>query len=298
GIAVLISNPKLERDSGSFPLVNLFNSGAVQITGGFLHLGPSATGTHVVQSGTIVPARPNGITNTQISGSREAAGVESGFASPPYFVDVQSGDMLLSNVSMNGNPTTAFVHIASTVGVNSVRLRNVAVNVPAKLLADDRTASVFGLGSVPLVPAMLDAGVVVESAVQRVIWRLPDGATNRITYGNVPIPADAANGRPVRVRFLWYSDSASGAIRYLVGVRALSLSGDDITVAQSDFPATVTVPGTANRTTTTTVTTTVNVVPGARWVAVLLQRLGADGADTCTGSMRILGAELLYERAV
>ena len=58
------------------------------------------------------------------------------------------------------------------------------------------------------------------------------------------------------------------------------------------------VPGTANRTTTTTVTTTVNVVPGARWVAVLLQRLGADGADTSTGSMRILGAELLYERAV
>lgn len=298
GLAVLVANPKLERDTGSFPLVNLVNAGSTQITGGFLHLGPSATGTHVVQSGTIVPARPNGLANCQISGSREVTGVEGGFASVPYFVDVQAGDMLITNVGMNGNPTSAFVHVASTVAVNAVRLRNVAVNVPAKLLLDDRTASVFTLGSIPLVPAMTDAGVVIESAVQRVIWRLPDGATNRITYGAVPIPADAATGRPVRVRFLWYSDSNTGNIRYLLGVRSLSLSGDDITVAQTDYPATVAVPATANRTTTTTVTTAVTVAPGARWVAVLLQRIGADAADTSTGSMRILGAELLYERAV
>ncbi|MGK5737278.1 glycosyl hydrolase family 28-related protein [Micromonospora sp. URMC 103] len=305
GIAVLVSSPKLERDSGNFPLVNLLNAGTVQITGGFLHLGPGATGTHVVQSGTVVPSRPNGIVNCQLSGSRESAGVEADFAVVPYFVDVQAGDMLLSNVSMNGDPTSAFVHAASGLGVNSLRLRNVAVNRPAKLLLDDRVGSVYGLGSIPLVPAILNAAVsgggtavILESSVNRPIWRHPDGSTSNVLYGTVPIPPDAANNRPVRIRLLWYCDVAVGAIRYLVGVRALSPSGDDITVGQTDFPATVTVPATANRTTTTTVTTTVNVVPGARWVAVLLQRLGGDAADTCTGSMRVLGVELLYERAV
>jgi hypothetical protein len=81
-------------------------------------------------------------------------------------------------------------------------------------------------------------------------------------------------------------------------VRALTTSGDDITVGQTDSTATVAVPGTANRTTTTTVTSAVTVQPGTRFLAVRLQRIGADAADTAAGGFRILAAEVLYERAL
>ncbi|MEV0726002.1 hypothetical protein AB0I37_24890 [Micromonospora purpureochromogenes] len=296
GLALLFTGCKWERDTGSFPLIALGAAGAVQITGGFLHLGPSATGAHVVQSGSVVPSRPNGITNTEISGNKNVAGSPGGDALVPYFVDVTAGSMLLDNVSMNGNPTTAFVHVGSALALDAVRARNITVTDPAKLWHDERAGSLYAYGSVPLVPAI--STIAATNSVNRPVWILPDAATNSITYASVPVPADAAPGRPVRVRFLWYSDVAAGNVRYTVGVRALTTSGDDITVGQTDSTATVAVPGTANRTTTTTVTSAVTVQPGTRFLAVQLSRIGADAADTAAGGFRILGAEVLYERAV
>jgi hypothetical protein len=245
----------------------------------------------------VIPARANGFSNCEFSGSTVSGTTEGNIAAVPYFIDMTVGEMLLSNVSMNGDPTTAFVHVGAGVGLNALRMSNVTPNKPAKLLFDERPGSLYGYGSIPLTPAVSDVAPIVS--VNRPIWILADGATNGITYAAVPIPADAQDRLPVTVRVTWYSDSATGNAQLVAGLRSLAVTGEDITVGQTDVAATVTVPATANRTTTTTFTSpTVTATPGGRLIALWLRRLGTDAADTTTGGIRILSAELLYRRAL
>lgn len=295
-LAILVTAPKMERDTGDYPLIDLDRAGACQFSDGFFHLGPSATAPHLEQKGTAaVPSRPNGFANCEFSGNKWTGAGAGSAAAVPYFIDLTVGSLLLSNVSMNGAPTTAFIHVGSGIGLSDLRMSSVAVTDRSKLLHDERAGSQQGYGSVSLVPVI--QGVTPTSSVNRAVWVLPDAATTRLTFATVSIPADAAPGRPLRVRLLWYSDVAAGAVRWTVGYRWLAPDGFDITQGSSDVGLTVTVPGTANTTKTTVIASSMTVQP-AQFLAVYLERVGADAADTCTGSARVLAVEMQYERAL
>ena len=296
-IAVFLTNCKMERIIGNYPLIDIDRGGAIEFSDCFFHLAGSATAAHVWMKGTAcVPVRPVTFSNCNFSSNTwNGSGATTG-AVIPYFIDMTTGVMLISNCGMNGNPTSDFIHIGSAVGLADVRLSNVSVTNRSILFQDDRAGSLYGYGTIPLTAAF--STIAASLSVNRVIWNLPDAATNTITYYNVAIPADAAPGRPIKIRVLWYSDSNAGAIRWDVGYRYLTLSGDLITGGQTDILTTVTVPGTANNTTTTTFQAASSVNPEANYIAIYLARIGADAADTCTGGGRVLGAELLYELAM
>lgn len=156
-IGVQFTNCKMERDTGAYPLIDLDRAGAIAFTGGFLHLGPGATGTHIIQSGVAcIPSRPNSFSGVNISGNRFTRIVAGADAVVPYFVDHTVGSMLFSNVKLNGTPTTAFFHVGPGVGLNDFRLSNVPVTDRSKLLKDDRPGSLYGYGPIPLAAVVSD----------------------------------------------------------------------------------------------------------------------------------------------
>lgn len=159
---------------------------------------------------------------------------------------------------------------------------------------NDLTAAAEAERSLTLVPGY--STITAAESVNRVMYNFAWGTNHTIDFHNIPAPRDIAPGTAVKVRLLWYAENTTGDTYLTLGVRKLGVSGDDVTVGQTDTNVLATVPGTANRSTTTTITSAVTVSPGD-WIAIRLQRKQDQATDTNDGGFRFLGAELIYARA-
>jgi len=298
-VGVQFTNCKLERNSGSYPLVYLERAGGVVFTGGFMHFGTGATSPHIIQSGVAcVPSRPNGFVNVHISGNKWTGSGAGSDAVVPYFVDHTVGSMVFSNVTMNGNPTSAFFHVGAGVGLNDLRLSNVPVTDRSKLFFDERPGSTQNLGTVEVPARYVQQGATVITpslGADQVVYKMLQSVK---TDGNVTIPSDAAAGRPIRVRVLWYSPGTAGNVRLEARAKPGMQGGSNTIATPAEVqPVVITVPATANQVVQTSFTFAATANPG-HLVPVTLSRNGADATDTLTGSdIRILQVELRYERA-
>jgi hypothetical protein len=299
-IGVQFTNCKLERNTGSYPLVDLDRAGGVEFTGGFMHLGPSATGPHIIQSGSAcIPSRPNGFANTHISGNKWDGSGTSGDAAVPYFVDHTVGSMLFSNVSMNGNPTTAFFHVGSGVGINDLRLSNVPVTDRSKLIFDERSGSTMNYGSREVPARYVQQGATVIAptlSADQVVYKMLQSVRTDWA-GNVTIPSDASYNRPIRVRVFWYSPATTGNVRLEAKAKpGLQGGSTSIATAAETQAVVLTVPATANQLVQTSFTFAATANPG-QIVPITLSRNGADATDTVANDVRIYQVELRYERS-
>jgi hypothetical protein len=300
-LAVLLTNCKLERNSGDYPLIDLDRVGDFHLSDSFLHLGPDCTGTHIeIKGAAVQPSRPIKISNTSISGSKWDGTSVSGAAVVPYFIDITAGELLLSNVSMNGSPSTAFIHAGSAVNVNAVRMSNVIVTDRSKLIFDERSGSTTNLGSVEVPARYVQQGSTVIAptlSADQVVYKMLQSVRTD-WCGNVTVPSDASNGRPIRVRVLWYSPGTSGNVRLEAKAKP-GVQGGSTTVATAaeTQPVVVAVPATANQLMQTTFTFAATASPG-QIVPITLSRNGGDATDTLTGNdIRIYQVELRYERS-
>jgi len=299
-IAVLMTNCKMERDAGDYPLIDLDRVGDFHLSDSFLHMGPSCTAPHVEMKGAAVqPSRPIKFSNTSLSGNKWTGSSVSSSAIVPYFIDMTTGELLLSNVSMNGSPTTAFIHTGPAVAVNAVRLSNVMVSDRSKMFHDERPGSTTNLGTVEVPARLVQQGTTVvgpmHSADQVVYKMLPSVKTD--WSGTVTMPSDAATGRPIRIRVLWYSLGTAGDVRLEARAKSGVQGGNTTATAAAEVqPVVVAVPGTPNQLMQTTFTFSATANPG-QIVPVTLSRNGADSTDTLTGNdIRICQVELRYER--
>lgn len=300
-LAVLLTNCKLERNSGDYPLIDLDRVGDFHLSDSFLHLGPSCTAPHIEMKGTAVqPSRPVKISNTSLSASKwDGTGV-SGAAVVAYFIDMTAGELLLSNISMNGSPTTAFIHAGTGVAVNAIRMASVVVTDRSKLLHDERSGSTTNLGSVEVPARYVQQGATVIAptlSADQVVYKMLQSVKTDWS-GNVTIPSDAAAGRPIRVRVLWYSPGTAGNVRLEARAKPGVQGGSTTVAAAAEVqPVVVAVPGTANQMVQTTFAFAATANPG-QIVPVTLSRNGADATDTLTGNdIRIYQVDLRYERA-
>jgi hypothetical protein len=116
--------------------------------------------------------------------------------------------------------------------------------------------------------------------------------------GSVTIPSDAAVGRPIRVRVLWYSPGTGGNVRLEARAKPGVQGGSNTVATAAELQAVVVAaPGTPNQRAQITFTFAATASPG-QIVPVTLSRNGADETDTLTGSdVRVEQVELRYERA-
>jgi hypothetical protein len=300
-LAVLVTNCKMERNTGDYPLIDLDRVGDFHMSDSFLHLGPGCIAPHLEMKGTAVqPSRPVKISNTSFSGNKWTGTAVGGASGAPYFIDLTTGELLLANVSMNGSPTKAFIHIGPSVPPGSVRLTNVPVSEPSKLLHDERPGSTLNLGSVEVPARYVQQGstaVAPTLTADQVVYKmLPAVKTDWL--GSVTIPSDAATGRPIRIRVLWYTPGTGGNVRLEARAKP-GLQGGSTTVSTAaEMQAVlVTAPATASQMVQTTFTFAATANPG-QVVPVTLSRNGADATDTLIGfDVRIFQVELRYERA-
>lgn len=300
-LAVLMTNCKIERNVGDYPILDLDRVGDFHLSDSFLHLGPDCTGSHIeIKGAAVQPSRPITISNPSISGSKWNGVAVSGNAAVPYFIDRTAGELLLSNVSMNGDPAPAFIHIGAAVPLNAVRLANVTVTTRSKLFLDERTFSTLNLGSVEVPARSVQQGATVFSptlTADQVVYKLLQSVRTD-WVGNITVPSDAAVGRPIRVRVLWYTPGASGNVRLEVRAKP-GVSGGRTSVATAAEVQTVVAaaPAAANQLTQTRFTFAETASPG-QIVPVTLSRNGGDVTDTNTGfDVRIYQVEVRYERA-
>lgn len=284
GLAVQLTNCKMERNVGSYPLINLDQAGGFSCSDTFLHLGASATASLIEQKGTSAsPVRSNNFSNCTLSHT----------GTPTYFVDQTVGVMGFSNCSLNGTPATAYFHAGSALGLRDQKLSNIlGAYTRSLLLHDQRTGSTYGYGRV-MVPATL-VGVAATDSVDQGVYLLPDAATTDYE-GQATLPSDAAIARPIRVRVWWYSAAVAGDARIRVNTAVSLADGDSIAGASTSLTSTATTPGVANVLKVTTFQGTDNCDPG-EIIRCKVSRLGADGADTLVTQMRLYAVEILYER--
>jgi hypothetical protein len=299
-LAVLLTNCKMERNDGAYPLIDLDRVGDFHLSDSFLHLGPSCTAPHIEMKGTAVqPSRPTKISNTSLSGNKWADPVVNGDAVVPYFIDMTEGELLLSNVSMNGNPTSAFIHAGNAVGINAIRMSNVVVTDRSKLIQDDRSGSTTNLNSVEIPARYVQQGATViapTATADQVIYKMLQSVKTD-WMGNVTVPSDAANSRPIRIRVLWYSPATTGNVRLEARAKPGIQGGSTTVATAAELQAVVVaVAGVANTLSQTTFTFTATCNPG-QVVPVTLSRNGVDGTDTTANDIRIYQIELRYERA-
>jgi hypothetical protein len=168
------------------------------------------------------------------------------------------------------------------------------------LLHDERPGSTLNLGSVEVPARYVQQGstaVAPTLTADQVVYKmLPAVKTDWL--GSVTIPSDAATGRPIRIRVLWYTPGTGGNVRLEARAKP-GLQGGSTTVSTAaEMQAVlVTAPATASQMVQTTFTFAATANPG-QVVPVTLSRNGADATDTLIGfDVRIFQVELRYERA-
>jgi hypothetical protein len=180
-----------------------------------------------------------------------------------------------------------------------VRFANVPVSDRSKLLHDERPGSTMNLGSVEVPARYVQQGATVIAptlTADQVVYKMLQSVKTD-WCGNVTIPSDASNGRPLRVRVLWYTPGTSGNVRLEARAKP-GVQGGSTTVATAAEvqPVVVAVPATANQMMQTTFTFAATATPG-QIVPVTLSRNGADGTDTTANDIRIYQVDLRYERS-
>jgi hypothetical protein len=126
----------------------------------------------------------------------------------------------------------------------------------------------------------------------------PDASTTGAVFASELPPDSNATPAPAIVLF-WKANATTNAVRWSVQVAAWSNSATTAMPAHNFGTAnlaTATTGGTTARqmnTTTITLTNADSIAPGQQF-ALLIQRLGGDGADTLTVDAELIALELQY----
>lgn len=128
-----------DADATTWPLVELARAAATHFSNLWLMKGRKsnnlrATGPLIRQIGP-GPTAAGEVRANIINGANM-----SYWGDTQYLVDQTAGALVMDNISFSGDPSEAYVHVASTVGPNDFRLGQSYAELPAKTILDERSA--------------------------------------------------------------------------------------------------------------------------------------------------------------
>jgi hypothetical protein len=275
----------------TYPYIDLDYAASCSFVNTRITMPTGRAGVFIQQTANSGGRRANTFTNLTLD--------VGGTNTPARYIDHAAGTLMLANVVWpTTQPTSEYVRIGSGIAPNGFQIHGLLHNTAssyAGFITDGRTAfEEINRRTFPLAP-LATTGTVTTSG-GNTVWRLADGSTQGIT-AQIGLPRRMDTVGRVGIRF-WWSCSTTGNVRWQWTALALA-EGADPTAAGTTAAQTVAAHATAGR------------IVRSQWVGstgfaatwgdalqINLARVGADAADTATGTVDLLAVELVYDARI
>lgn len=193
-VAVLVTNAKMERGAGDYPLVRVTSHGKMQLSNSYLYLG-SNTDHHLLETSG----------STMLSNVHLAHG-----GAPDYQVVHAEGLLMAVGLNSEARLTNAVVRVASEVTAGRCVLHGLAAIEGNALVHDERNLPVrLGQRVVPVQVVHSSSSSVLLADGTGVGWRLGPVAEDDACVGQAVMPEGVAAGDDLLLVLRWTTGSRS-----------------------------------------------------------------------------------------